>query len=405
MKTSVMKKWSIVLVAFLTCAFFSQFVHSAEGELLRHKVLFCLSKTDGQKTIVFDGYRTAKLAEELSVTDKTGGEIDTLEKLDKAIGTSAEIESVANGAVAGDELGDALYADIQLEGEKIVSITVVARERRPLIGIAWVKKDKIDRAQGIVAADILRNGGKAYFLKQLTNAEECEAEMKKVDGIFFTGGEDVNPKRYQEEAYPHGSIDWNDARDESDILACRWAVEHDVPLLAVCRGQQMFNVALGGALIQDIPTYNGKRVQNGEFSERSIEVVADDGVHGVPCETKHYRVIVDGLAHSRGGRHQIGSKDAPGISVDSKFLLKIVGRPYCESVYTSHHQAADPTRLGKGVKAVAMSPDGIVEALEYQANKFALTTQFHYEYDTLDKDPAIAEFSNSFFKAFIDAAR
>ena len=72
------------------------------------------------------------------------------------------------------------------------------------------------------------------------------------------------------EAYPHGSSGWNDARDTSDLHLMQNAIELDVPMLAVCRGEQGFNIAMGGGLIQDVPTYLGQQVEAGKISKDRV---------------------------------------------------------------------------------------------------------------------------------------
>ena len=75
-------------------------------------------------------------------------------------------------------------------------------------------------------------------------------------------------------------------------------------MLAVCRGEQGFNVAMGGGLIQDVPTYLGEQVKAGKIAEDRATVIEDTGIgwgdNKKPCDTPHYRVTVDGLVHSGG---------------------------------------------------------------------------------------------------------
>ncbi|MCQ4765732.1 gamma-glutamyl-gamma-aminobutyrate hydrolase family protein, partial [Cloacibacillus evryensis] len=92
------------------------------------------------------------------------------------------------------------------------------------------------------------------------------------------GGEDWNPALYNEKQTPHGSSGWNDARDTSDINLMQQAVALEVPMLAVCRGEQGFNVAMGGGLIQDIPYSLGQKVLAGEIdASRVTGVLSDTG--------------------------------------------------------------------------------------------------------------------------------
>ena len=171
-----------------------------------------------------------------------------------------------------------------------------------------------------------------------------------------------------------------------DLNLLQQAIAMDVPMLAVCRGAQGLNVALGGGLIQDIGTYLGQKVQNGEEDASRVSVVMDDS----SCETPHYRVVLDGVDH-RGATdynyHTIaGGVDNENVAIDktkSKWMYQILGTDSLNFVATWHHQAANSERIGKGLTVVARSSDGIVEAIEYQDNLFALGLQFHPEHDAL----------------------
>ena len=105
------------------------------------------------------------------------------------------------------------------------------------------------------------------MLSQVTTVEEAQQVLGEVNGIFMTGGEDWNPKLYNQTQSPHGSSGYNDARDTSDILLMQNAIALDVPMLAVCRGQCLPAPGPGGA--EDRP---------GEFPGRG----------GVPRDLRHH---------------------------------------------------------------------------------------------------------------------
>ena len=288
--------------------------------------------------------------------------------------------------------GKAVTADLVLDGNGAVSsVTVTKVSSRPTVGISWKKNTIGSDYQGFAEA-FERNGAYAVYLPQITDADSAKAVLSGVDGIFVTGGEDWNPSLYGETAYPHGSSGWNDARDTSDLNLMQQAIALDVPMLAVCRGEQGFNIAMGGALIQDIPTYLGQKVQSGEIDASRATVIEDTGTgwgaNHKDCDTPHYRVVVDGLVHSGGtGYHVLaGGTGNDSIAIDtskSKWLYQIVGTDTLNLVATAHHQAADPERLGNGLTVVARSSDGIIEAVEHQDGLFALALQFHPERDAL----------------------
>ena len=254
----------------------------------------------------------------------------------------------------------------------------------------------------------------------MTSAQQAREVLGQLDGIFMTGGEDWNPSLYGQEQTPHGSSGWNDARDTSDINLMQQAIELDVPMLTVCRGTQGLNVALGGGLIQDVPYYLGQQVQAGEIDESRVTGVLEDTGYNVwnsetgayeesGCEDgAHYRVQVDGLIHSGGtGYHVLASGENIGIDTNSKWLYDIIGSTSIEQVATAHHQAVDPEDLGEGLTIVARSSDGIVEAVEYQDNLFALGLQWHPERDALEDTRDVdvdQDLSNAPLRALVEYA-
>lgn len=381
----------------------------------------------------------ASVTADTSVTDSTGNGIDTLEELETVMGV-ADKPALALGTEVGTRtLGKAVTADLGLdESGNVVSISVTDVRVRPVVGISW-KKDTIGTDYQGFAEAYERNGAYAVYLPQVYDAAGARTVLSQIDGIFFTGGEDWNPKLYGEIQTPHGSSGWNDPRDTSDINLMQQAVAMDVPLLAVCRGMQGFNVAMGGGLIQDIPYYLGQKVLAGEIDVRrvtgiqsgsvdtlkalvsdsdpekneklayldTLTSVQDTGytyynenyekvgktydattgtyMEGSGCEEGHLRVQIDGVIHSGAtGYHVLtAGNEGIGISADSKWMHDVAGSDFIDLVATAHHQAVNPEKLGNGLTIVASSTDGIVEGIEHQNNLFALAVQFHPERDAL----------------------
>lgn len=182
-----------------------------------------------------------------------------------------------------------------------------------------------------------------------------------VAGLVLTGGEDVAAERFGQAPHPamgtpHG------ARDDCEIALARAAAERRVPTLAICRGAQVVNVALGGTLIQDIPSLR-PAASNHDQSVRRTE-----RVHGVAIE--------------------------PGSA-----LAETVGETLI-TVNTSHHQSVDV--VAPGLRVSAVSPDGIVEALEPLASDWwMLAVQWHPEELTETPEP----WDRRLFAAFADVAR
>jgi len=174
------------------------------------------------------------------------------------------------------------------------------------------------------------------------------------DGLVLAGGADVNPALYGETRHAE-TEDSDDERDATEKRLIEEALEADLPILAICRGMQMLNVALGGGLIQHLPTAAIHRQK--------------------------------GVADAHQVRIEPGSR-----------LAVIVGREEI-SVNSRHHQAVAPERLGRGLKITARRPeDQVVEALEMPSRDFVIAVQWHPEdrVSTHESDRAL-------FRAFADA--
>lgn len=331
-------------------------------------------------------------------SSNSGFDIDTVEELETVMGV-ADAPKVQLGTSTGlRTLGYAVTANLGFDEDgDIAQIEITDVNERPIVGISW-KKDNIGSDYQGFAEAFERNGAYAVYLPQVHDADEAREVLSQIDGIFMTGGEDWNPDRYDQEQTPHGSRGWNDARDTSDINLMQQAIEMDVPLLTVCRGTQGLNVALGGGLIQDVPYYLGQRIQNDEEyrNNHTYEVQNDTGYQKWNSETQsfeiyscgedsHLLVTVDELTHGGSTYHKLApGADGFGISKEnSKWLYKIIGSDSIDLVATAHHQAVDPTGLGDDLTVVAMSSDGIVEAIEHKDSLFALGVQWHPERDAL----------------------
>ena len=163
----------------------------------------------------------------------------------------------------------------------------------------------------------------------------------RVDGVFLAGGVDVEPARYGEAAHPLcGRTD--PARDTVELLLTRWALAEGKPLLGVCRGIQLLNVATGGALWQDC----------------SLR----------PGSIKHDCFPTEGFARDFLA-HDVTL--APGSRLRRAFQADTV------PVNSMHHQGI--RTLGRGLSATAAAPDGLVEAVETEGDAFVVAVQWHPE--------------------------
>jgi gamma-glutamyl-gamma-aminobutyrate hydrolase PuuD len=179
------------------------------------------------------------------------------------------------------------------------------------------------------------------------------AAIDRLDGVILSGGPDVAPERYGQERGPHTKVVRPD-RDAAEFALFEGAMSSGLPVLGICRGMQLMNVALGGTLIQHLP-----------------DVVGHDGHSPVP----------DGM-----GEHKVEIGE-------SGVLATITGAGH-QAVPTHHHQGID--RLADGLTATAWSEDGMIEAFELDpgAHPFALAVQWHPEAST----------EHSLFRALVQAA-
>ena len=185
------------------------------------------------------------------------------------------------------------------------------------------------------------------------------AHFRRVDGLILSGGGDVDPACYGEEAIPAvGGVDGE--RDHTEVTLARWALAERKPLFGICRGLQLLNVACGGALYQDVSQHDGAMQ------------------HAYYPNYPH-----DFLAHT--------VSIAPGSR-----LAAILGAETAQ-VNSLHHQAC--RIVAPGLAVTAYAPDGIIEAIEVPDHPFALAVQWHPE-----ALPAMAE-SRALFGALVAAAQ
>ena len=171
--------------------------------------------------------------------------------------------------------------------------------------------------------------------------EDRRALVARLDGVVLPGGGDIDPAEYGQEPHPALS-DVDVLRDSLELNLARDAAQSDLPLLAVCRGVQVLNVALGGTLVQDIPSQ-------------------------VPGAVKHSFRLIDAprehLAH------------AVKVAEGSR-LAEILGTPIT-SVNSRHHQSVD--KVAPGLEVVAHAPDGVIEGVEHPTHPFLIGVQWHPE--------------------------
>jgi putative glutamine amidotransferase len=235
----------------------------------------------------------------------------------------------------------------------------------PLIGITTsVTVDKIpERAyvNGAYIRAVQSAGGVPLLLTPHFTPEVQAALWQRLDGLILTGGGDIEPSRFGESRHP-AVDDVSPARDELELGLTHRALSDDVPLFAICRGIQVLNVALGGTLVQDIPSEWPNALPHSQKAPRH------EATHPV-------KVMGEGTQLGR----VLGS-----LELD---------------VNSMHHQAIK--QLGEGLREVAWAPDGIVEGVEMPGDaRFIVGVQWHPE-ELVAHDQA----ARNLFAAVVDAAR
>jgi putative glutamine amidotransferase len=212
-------------------------------------------------------------------------------------------------------------------------------------------------ALGIAYLDAVQQAGGLPMVLAPLPTRSVEALLDRVDGICLSGGPDLEPAWYGADAHPQLGPTEPEV-DVFELSLARAARRRGLPVLAICRGLQVLNVARGGTLVQHLPESVG-----GQIAHRQTEP-ASEATHDV-------RIL------------------------PSSRLAKVMqdDRPLVNSF---HHQAID--RLGDGLRAVAWSEDGVVEGIEAVAGPFILGVQWHAECLTARPEQA------ALFSALVDAA-
>ncbi len=208
---------------------------------------------------------------------------------------------------------------------------------------------------------IVSAGGEPLCIAR-PSEERLRDLVSLVDGILIVGGDDIDPQQYGQKNSGHSkNVDFK--RDEVELTLVHLALAKKIPLLGICRGMQVINVALGGSLYQDI----GAEMENG--------VVHDHHHHDGKPVPRNY------LAHT--------------ITFKKSTQLKMLTQRETLNVNSLHHQGIKI--LGENLVASAHAPDGLIEAIELPEHPFAIGVEWHPE-ELTDQT------SKEIFQAFIDAA-
>jgi len=238
---------------------------------------------------------------------------------------------------------------------------------KPLIGITMDLDEQASRSLNMLDQDygksVLQAGGIPVPI--LGISQSIPELVKQMDGFLFTGGDDIHPRYYKEKPLSGAQIRLaSDNRVKFETRLFKAAVKAKKPVLAVCYGTQLVNVALGGTLYQDIALQIPKTIKHGPT------IAGEKVFHGVS--------IFEGTKLC----HIMGNCSTGDCNI---------------RVRSAHHQSIK--NPGKGLRLSAVSPDGVFEALESRGKNFLVAVQWHPEKTLGDRA------SRALFKALIQASR
>lgn len=229
---------------------------------------------------------------------------------------------------------------------------------KPVIGVTMHTKDSKFEINNVYIKSVEQAGGLPLCLPHI-HASDVETILTKINGLLLIGGQDMDPYIYGQEPHPKLG-EFFKARDESDLLIVKAAFEKKMPILAICRGHQVLNVAFGGTLIQDI--------------ESELEYPS---------------------AHTQSSARHVTTHT---VNITGGKLKEIIGKSTIRT-NSFHHQAVD--EIGMGLVSAAVATDGVNEALEHPDHPYCISVQWHPE----ELAPVGDGPAQRLFKSFIEAAQ
>ncbi|WP_339064673.1 gamma-glutamyl-gamma-aminobutyrate hydrolase family protein [Fusobacterium animalis] len=240
-------------------------------------------------------------------------------------------------------------------------------ERRPIIGIsssvivdeagsfagykrAYVNKDYVDA--------VVRAGGVPLIIPFTTDKEVIISQAQLIDGLILSGGHDISPYNYGQE--PSQKIgETFPERDTYEIILLEESKKRNIPILGICRGFQLINVAAGGTLYQDLSLIPGNILKHNQVSNPTLKT------------------------------HKVEIKE-------NSFISSIFGKE--TMVNSFHHQVIN--KVANDFIVVAKASDGVVEAIEHKTYKFLVAVQWHPEMLAVNCEKA-----RELFSKFVEEAK
>ncbi len=240
-------------------------------------------------------------------------------------------------------------------------------ERRPIIGIsssvivdevgsfagykrAYVNKDYVDA--------VIRAGGVPLIIPFSTDKEVIISQAQLIDGLILSGGHDISPYNYGQE--PSQKIgETFPERDTYEIILLEESKKRNIPILGICRGFQLINVAAGGTLYQDLSLIPGNILKHNQVSNPTLKT------------------------------HKVEIKE-------NSFISSIFGKE--TMVNSFHHQVIN--KVANDFIVVAKASDGVVEAIEHKTYKFLVAVQWHPEMLAVNCEKA-----RELFSKFVEEAK
>jgi putative glutamine amidotransferase len=217
----------------------------------------------------------------------------------------------------------------------VIGITASIDHRAPAFGETYSLTRKY--AEGVLQA-----GGVPLIVPNNLDEGSLRVVLDRLDGVVLSGGGDIDPALFGEDAHP-ATCEIEPDRDRVELTLARWLVEEDIPFLGICRGIQVLNVALGGSLVQDIPSQ-----------------------------------VPGALPHSFDRKTTPRDYLAHPVKIDPSSQLARVMQLEVAQTNSWHHQSIK--RVAESLRVTAVAPDGVIEAVEVPGLRFAIAVQWHPEW-------------------------